>query len=125
MGLTDVGRDLLLAAVLGEAVTFFNNANAHLGVGNGTTAFAKTQTDLVGASKLRKPMAATYPQRSVNTVTFRSVFGDADANFQWNEWGAFNALSGGSMLNRAVPATNLGTKTNGTWTLTTTFQLNN
>lgn len=121
MALTDAGRNHMVAATIGEAVTAFNNANSHIGVGDSSTAFAAGQTDLVAATnKLRKAMDATYPTRATNVLTFRSTFGTGDANFAWNEWATFNGASGGTMLNRKVES--LGTKTNTqTWQFTVTL----
>lgn len=123
MPLTNAGRDFIAQDIVGEAVTEFNNANAHIGVGDSAVAFAATQTDLQAAvNKLRKPMQATYPQRTGNVIDFRALFGTADANFAWNEWGVFNALSAGVMLNRAVVA--LGTKASSqSWQFTGTLTL--
>lgn len=122
MPLTNAYRDFLCQATVGQTVTPFNSANAYLGVGDGTTAFANTQTDLQGTNKLRKPMDAGYPTLSGNQITFRATFGGADANFAWNEWGVFNASTGGVMLNRKVES--LGTKASGsTWVLTVTITL--
>jgi hypothetical protein len=120
MALTNAGRDQIAADLIGEAVTEFNNANAYLGVGNSTTVFAAAQTDLQGASKTRKVMDATYPQRATNVLTFRSTFGTSEANHAWDEWGVFNGSTGGVMLNRKVEA--LGTKTSAqSWQLTATL----
>jgi hypothetical protein len=120
MALTNAGRDHIASDLVGDAVTEFNNANAHLGVGNSTTAFAASQTDLQGASKTRKAMEATYPQRAANVITLRSLFGTGDANHAWDEWGTFNAAAAGTMLNRKVEA--LGTKTAAqSWQLTVTL----
>lgn len=113
----------------GQALTYFNNANAALGVGDSTTAAAATQTDLQAATnKLRKAMDAIYPQHTDATtsgaasIVFKSTFASADANFAWQEWGIFNAASGGRMLNRKVES--LGTKASGTtWALTVTITL--
>jgi hypothetical protein len=93
MPLTNAGRDHLAQDLIGEAVTAFDNANAHLGVGDGTAVFAKTQTDLQGVSKARKAMHATYPQRAANVLTFQATFGTAEANFVWGVWGTFNAVA--------------------------------
>jgi hypothetical protein len=122
MALTNAGRDFLAAAAV-ESVTLFNNANSYLGVGDSTTAFSAAHTDLQAASnKLRKAMDATYPQRSSNVLTFRSTFGTSEANFAWEEWGTFNASSGGTMLNRKVES--LGTKANTqSWQFTATLTL--
>lgn len=113
MPLTNAYRDHLASATIGTAVTAFTTANAHIGVGNSTTAFAATQTDLVGASKFRKVMDAGYPTRSGGAMTFRATFGTGDANFAWEEWGVFNAASAGTMMNRVVQAngTKAGTET--------------
>ena len=48
-----------------QTLTYFNNGNAYIGVGDSTTAAAATQTDLQAATnKLRKAMDATYPQHT-------------------------------------------------------------
>lgn len=123
MPLTNAGRDLMVAAVIGEAITAFNNANSYLGAGDSAAAFAVGQTDLQAATnKLRKAMEAAYPQRTGNAVTFRAIFGLAEGNFAWNEWGIFNAVAGGTMLNRKVES--LGTKTSAqSWMLTVTLTM--
>lgn len=108
MPLSNVGRDHIASAVVGAAVDPFNATNAHLGVGNGTAVFDAAQTDLQGASSLRKLMDGGYPTNSTNVLTYRATFGTADANFAWEEWGVFNAASAGTMLNRRVES--LGTK---------------
>ena len=111
------GLTHMVQALIGEAVTAFNNANAYIGVGNGTAAFSAAHTDLQGASKARKAMDATYPQRSGLQVTWRSTFASADANFAWEEWGVFNASTAGTMFNRVVASN--GTKASGaTWVFT-------
>jgi hypothetical protein len=117
MALTNAGRDLIAKAIIGDTYTIFNNANSQIGVGDSSTAFAATQTDLVGTNKLRKAMEATYPTRAANVLTFRSLFSTAEANFAWNEWGVFNDPTAGDMLNRKVET--LGTKTSAqSWQLT-------
>lgn len=114
-------------ATAGQTLTYFNNGNAYLGVGDSTTAAAATQTDLWG-QQLRKAMDATYPQHTDATssgaasIVFKSTFGSSDANFAWQEWGVFNGSSGGRMLNRKVES--LGTKAGGTtWALTVTLSI--
>jgi len=124
MPMTDAGRDHIASDLIGEAVTEFNNANATIGVGDGTAVFAKTQTDLQGANKTRKGMEAGYPQRTANQITLRSLFSTAEANHAWDEWGVFNALAAGAMLNRKVEA--LGTKTAAqSWQFDVTLTVNN
>lgn len=115
MALTTAGINFLSQAVIGQG-TVFNNSNARLGVGNGSVVFAASQTDLQGTSKLRKAMDTGYPTVAPPTVTFKSTFAPAEANFAWNEWGIFNAATGGVMLNRVVESN--GTKqSNQTWVL--------
>lgn len=115
MALTTAGINYLAQAAIGQG-TPFNNVNARIGVGNGTAAFAVGQTDLLGTSKLRKGMDAGYPTINAPVVTFKSTFAKSEANFAWNEWGVFNAASGGVMLNRVVESN--GTKqSNQTWVM--------
>lgn len=115
MALTSAGINFLAQAAIGLG-TPFNNENARLGVGNGSDAFAVGQTDLQGSSKYRKAMDVDYPSISGPVVTFKSTFEPGVANFPWNEWGIFNAASGGVMLNRVVESN--GTKqSNQTWIL--------
>lgn len=124
MALTNAYRDYLASLSAGAGGTAFNNANSYIGVGDSSTAFAATQTDLQAASnKLRKAMDATYPQVAANVLTFRSTFATGDANFAWQEWGVFNAAAAGTMMNRKVES--LGTKTSSqSWQLTVTITLN-
>lgn len=115
----------------GQALTFFNNGNAAIGVGDSSTAAAATQTDLQAASnKLRKGMVATYPQHTdgvvvgAASIVFQSSFGSAEGNYVWAEWGLFNSPTAatGRMLDRVVQAN--GTKSSGsTWTATATLSL--
>lgn len=118
-GLTDIGNGLTSSGL----ATPYTNANAHLGVGDSSTAAAVSQTDLQAASnKLRKAMDATFPTVSNGVYTFRSTFGTSDANFAWQEWAVFNASSTGRMLNRAVAS--LGTKTSAaSWQFTITITI--
>lgn len=115
MALTTAGIGALAQTVIGQG-TFFNNTNAKIGVGDGTTAFDVSQNDLQGANKFRKGMDADFPTVEAPVVTFKSTFGPAEANFAWNEWGIFNAATGGVMLNRVIESN--GTKqSNQTWVL--------
>jgi len=124
--LVNGGTAIMLDGLIGAGITAYNNANAALGVGDSSAAFALGQTNLQGAvnvtDRIRKAMDATFPSRAANVVTFRSTFATGDANFQWNEWAIFNAVADGSgtMLNRSV--VNLGTKTSAaSWQLTSTL----
>ena len=124
MGMTDVGRRLMLDKLIGAAGTVFDATNAHLGVGDSSTAFAASQTDLQAASNKARELVDSAPSRSSDTLTFVATFEAADANFAWNEVGAFNASSAGTMLSRVVSA--LGTKASpAVWSLTYTLQVTN
>lgn len=115
MAITTAGINFLSQAAIGQG-TPFSSANARLGVGSGSNAFAVSQTDLQGTGKLRKAMDAGYPVVTPPTVTFKATFAPSEANFPWNEWGIFNAATGGVMLNRVVESN--GTKqSNQTWVL--------
>lgn len=121
--ITNAGGALVGDLIIGAGGTVFNNANAYLGVGDSTTAFSASHTDLqASTNKLRKAMDATYPSRSSQVVTFKSTFGTSDANFAWEEAAVFNASSAGTMLCRKVQA--MGTKASGTsWVLTYTLTI--
>lgn len=134
--LTYGGASNLIECLIGNGtgtgsldLTYFNNGNAYLGVGDSSSAVAATQTDLQAATnKLRKAMEATYPQHTDGTtstaasVVWKSSFSTVQANYAWNEIALFNASTGGRMLNRKLVS--LGTKTSAdTWTLTLTATL--
>lgn len=121
MPLTNAYRDWAVARTTASAAPVFDNGNSYIGVGDGVTAFAATQTDLVAAAnKLRKAMDATYPTTTTNVLVFRSTFATSDANWAWNEWGVFNASTAGVMLSRKVES--LGTKpSNQSWQFTVTL----
>lgn len=116
--LLNEGIQLLEDLLIGAGGTAYNNANSYIGVGDSATAADATQTGLQAVTnKLYKAMEATYPSRLAQKITFRSVFGSADANFAWNEFTAANGIDDTAInLNRKVSAQ--GTKASGqTWTL--------
>lgn len=121
MPLTNTGAILAAQALMNDSPVFLNSSNAHLGVGDSSTAFAAGQTDLQASSnRLRRAMEAGYPTRSSGAITLRSLFGTGDANWAWQEWAVFNASSGGTMVSRRVES--LGTKTSAqSWQLTCTI----
>lgn len=120
MPLTNAGAIEIAKCAINDSPTYINNSNAYLGVGDSTTAFSAAHTDLQAASnKSRRPMEATYPQRSSGAVTFRSLWGTSEGNHAWQEWGVFNASTAGVMWARKVES--LGTKTGSqSWQLTAT-----
>jgi hypothetical protein len=113
-------EDLLIAAG-GQAL---DATHSRVGVGDGTTAAAATDTDLAaiagGTHRQFKVMNATFPSRSGQVVTWQSDFATGEANFAWNEWGVDAGTANGTtvaapLFNRKVES--LGTKATGTWTL--------
>jgi len=105
-----------LACGLGTP-TAYDATNAETGVGDSTTAEAATDTGLLGTNQLYKAMDTGYPTRSGQTVTFRSTYGGAEANFAWNEFCVRNGATAAKDLIRRVSAQ--GTKASGqTWELT-------
>src|SRR6059036_3304204 len=69
------GVSMLFQALIGngtataaQALTYFNNGNARIGVGDSSTAEADTQTGLVASTnKTYKAMDATYPLHTDST----------------------------------------------------------
>lgn len=116
----NAGIAVALQLIGGIAATAFNTANARIGVGDSTAAEAAGQTDLqAGVNKLFKAVSAGYPQVSGQSITWRAVFGGAEANFAWQEFAVDN---GTVLLNRKV--SNQGTKAAGqTWTIDLTVTL--
>lgn len=118
MPLTTAGAQFLAKAWTGlNSPTLFSSSAFYLGVGDSSTAFAIGQTDLIASSnKLR--VLVTSLSESSGVVTATSTFQTSQANWDWAEWGCFNASSGGTMAGRKVESPTLGTKP-GTqvWTL--------
>lgn len=68
-------------------------------------------------NRVRRPMEATFPSRTTNTLNFQGSFAAGEANFAWSEWALFCAAPTNVMVSRRVQA--LGTKVNpNVWTLT-------
>ena len=123
MAITNAGAALAAAAVIGGTYTPLNTANAALGVGDSTAAFAASQTDLQATNnKFRQAVDAGFPTIAGSVITFQATVAAASANFNWQEIGVFNsvALGSGTMFNRFLSA--IGTKPNTqTWQLTVTI----
>jgi hypothetical protein len=126
MGLTDAAAVLIAQKLIGTGTTDYDAANTYLGVGDSSTAFVKTQQDLVAATNKLKKLVNATPSRTGAALTFVALFTTAEANFAWNEWAVFNGSGAGGagptgvvMLNRKVES--LGTKTSAqAWQLTVT-----
>lgn len=82
-------------------------STAAIGVGDGSGG-GRTLTDLTGGNKKRKGMSGSYPEHHPDNddlatrVKYRSLFTGGEANFQWREWGIFNQVAGGQILNHEV-----------------------
>lgn len=115
------GIDEMWDLVTGASANHYDNTNAQIGVGDSSTAADPSQTDLQAATnKTYKGMEASYPTSTSQKATFKSSFGDSDANYAWNEWVVKQSTSG-ICLNRKVES--LGTKSSGTWTLEVSITL--
>ena len=79
--------------------TAFSEANARIGVGDGTTEAKANQKGLQGTNKAYATMDAGYPKVQGNTMTFRATFGSGQAAFAWQE---FVIDNGTIALNRKV-----------------------
>lgn len=116
--LLNEGITSLLTLLIGGSETPFNNANAHIGVGDGTTAASASQTGLVGTNKTYASMDSTYPQVSGNVVTFRSTFGPDDGNHAWREFTVANGVSDSAKnLNRKVESALRSKASPDTWVI--------
>jgi hypothetical protein len=112
--LLNEGINLLWTLACGGSGTPWNNANAYIGVGDGTASESADQIGLQGTNKAYKAMDSGYPTYGSNQqARWQSTFGSADANFTWNEITVANGSSDTAVnLNRKVQ--NLGTKASGT-----------
>ena len=114
--LLNEGITSLLTLLIGGSETPFNNANAYVGVGDGTTAASATQTGLLGTNISYAPMDATYPQVSGNVVTFRATFGPDKGNNAWREVTVANGVSDSAKnLNRKVESALRAKNSPDTW----------
>jgi len=116
--LLNEGINEMWKLICGGTATPFNNANARLGVGDGTTAEDATQTGLQGINTAYKAMDSGYPTYgTAQKATFRATFGGTEANFAWEEVVVDNGATAGVTMNRKVQS--LGSKASGTtWQLT-------
>lgn len=134
------GITRLLSLLIGTgSIAAYTATVARLGVGNGSTAVAATDTDLSAAAgsgnRWFQIPDSTYPSVAAQTLTMKSTWATGDGNFAWNEWGidgggaasgntvGTNGSSTAALLNRKVPSPSLGTKTSGSWALTVTITI--
>lgn len=137
---TQVEHNLLTTAGIGRIVTLLNAGTGNLiasttvrvGTGNGAGSAAIGDTDLSAAAgsanRWFQTCTVTVPS---NVLTFVAVFGTADGNYAWNEWGAdvgtATVSSGntvGAVLLNHKTSIAQGTKASGqTWTATATITI--
>ena len=114
------GLQLLIDIITGLDTTSnkWDNANARIGVGDGTTAEDPSQTGLQGTNKTFVGMDSGYPQRSGQTAKWRATFDGDTGNHSWQEFTVVNGSDDSATnLNRKV--VDKGTKSAGeTWTVT-------
>lgn len=127
-------RAIYLIAGLQTTGSYIGTA-CRIGVGTGTTAADKANTDLAAGTgtagrwfNLVTGNGVTSAGTATERLSFTATFGTGDANFPnpWQEWGLDQATTGSGtgaatavFFNRAV--SNLGTKSGGTWTATANF----
>lgn len=114
-GITNVLLPLLCGTASPSA---YDNANAYLGVGDGTADEDASHTGLQGSNTAFASMVSGYPSVSDQTATWRAEFDGSVANFDWEEFTVVNASDDtGDNLNRKTSSE--GTKASGqTWELT-------
>ncbi len=119
MASTDKGVIAAASLFCGDgAIAAFNVTNTRLGVGDSSTAFAASQTDLQAATNKLRKVLDSAPARTNNAIDYTTTFGTSEANFAWNELGLFNSASGDYMATRRT-LSGFGTKTNtDQWTIT-------
>lgn len=138
--LTRQGRKRLIDRLVGTASNQAMDAtHLRIGVGNGVTAAADTDTDLVaaaGSANRQFKLVGTGPTvgsgASSGQISAVATFLTSEANFAWAEWGFDGGTADGTtvttegnttpgLFNRRVPAGTLGTKTSaGQWVATMT-----
>jgi len=122
--LLNEGINELWTILCSSGGTKFDNSNAYLGVGDGTTAESASQTGLQGSNKYYKAVDSGYPTYGTDQkATWKATFGSTEANFSWQEFTVANGSSDSAVnLNRKV--SDQGTKASGqVWELTLEIQL--
>ena len=99
-----------------NAIDYYTNALARMGVGNGNGAAVKTQTALLGGSTAFAVMEGGFPDLgTAQRVDFKGSYASGIAEFAWEEFSVDNAAGPNANLQRLVSAK--GTKSTGeTWT---------
>ena len=113
MPLTTAGAQFLAKAWTGlNSPTTFSASAFYIGFGDSATAFSVAQTDLIAATNKYRKLVTSLVE-SAGVVTAIATFTTSEANYEWVEWGTFNAgPNGGTMAGRKVESPTLGTKVN-------------
>jgi hypothetical protein len=121
MASTDKGVIAAASLFIGDGlIAAYNASNARVGVGDSSTAFAASQTDLQAATNKFRKLIDSAPVRSNNSVDFTASYALAEANYAWNEIALFNSSSGDYMATRRT-LSGFGTKTSSEqWVVTLT-----
>ncbi len=124
-GAAAVNGTFELSAASASSITLLNSA--------GTGAITVTGGLIKPINKYRQQAnAAGSAVVSTNQIVFVATFGTTNANFQWLEWGSTTGAAATNkqatppplLLQHAIPAGGLGTKTSAaSWTLTVTLSL--
>ena len=112
------GIDAIWTLVCGGTETAFDSANAHICVGDGTTAEDSTQTGPQGTNYTYLPMDSGYPQYgSDQKAVFKATADGNTANHGWQEFLVANGnTTSAKHINRKV--VDKGTKPSGeTWVI--------
>lgn len=129
--ITDAGWNLIMKNLAGTAGTLFSATVGRIGVGNGTTAVAYTDTDLsalTGSGNRQFKLIANAPSvgsSHSSGLVFTATFGTSQANFHWQEFGTDQGTGDGTtvtavLLNHGL--SDQGTKSSGqTWVATETI----
>ncbi len=99
-----------------NAVDYYTNALARVGVGNSSTAAMDTDTALIGGSTAFEAQEGGFPNvATASRIDFKGSFADGVAEFAWEEFTVDNGSSPNANLQRLV--TPKGTKSTGeVWT---------
>jgi hypothetical protein len=122
MATTTKGAQAIIHLFAGTgSINAFNQTNARICVGDGSTAFAISQTDLTGTNKTRKGLdSAPVVTTATASADYTSTFGLSEGNHAWNEIGLANSASGDYLATRRL-LSGFGTKPNTeSWTVTLT-----
>ncbi len=100
-GFTSVGAGVFAAAVASglanvHALTLF------LGLGDGAAPFSPDQLDMQGSTRVRRALAAGYPQASGADLQIVADFEAGSAPSDMREIALFDSLVGGNMIWRGV-----------------------